>query len=807
MFRNHLKIALRNLWRHKAFSAINVLGLAIGLATCLVILLFVGHELSFDRYHEKADRIVRVVFRGSMRGDLIREAVVMPPVARTLRADYPEVLDATRIRHGLDPTLSYGNRSFREEGFAFVDSNFFSVFTLPWLQGDPKTALTQPHTLVISRAAARRYFGSADPLGKVLQLKTWKQAYKVTGVIDRVPENSHFQLDLFASMGSDPDARSSSWMTSNYYTYLVLPAGYDHKKLEAKLPLAVEKYMGPQLQQAMGMTLRQFRQQGNDIGLFLEPLTSIHLHSDSTNDLSPAGDIRAVYIFSAIALFMLLLAAINFMNLSTAGASRRAREVGVRKVLGSVRSQLVRQFLLESVLLTSLALVLALVLVQLALPFFNALAGKALVFDLAAHPSWLPALLLAGLVVGLLAGSYPAFFLSSFKPVEVLKGHFTAGKSSIGLRSGLVVFQFFVSVSLMIGTVLVYQQLHYIWDKDLGYDKEQVLVLPETWVLGSRQEVFRTQLLQDPRVLQVSSSGYLPAGPSYGNNNMSHAEENPGELIKNLRYDVDHRYIPALGMQLVAGRNFSPELASDSLGVILNETAARAFGWGKDPLGHRLTDLINNEGGKITYHVIGVVKDFHFRSFHERIAPLIMVLGRHSGSLIVKVRTDDMPALLGSLKNRWNALTQEAPFTYSFLDERFQQTYEQERKLGSLLAIFAGLTIFIACLGLLGLAIFTAEQRTKEMGIRKVLGASAADILALLSKDFLKLVLLANLLAWPLAWWGMNRWLEDFAYRIPIRWWVFAAAAATALLVALLTVGLQALRTARANPVNALGRE
>ncbi|MGV3639229.1 MAG: ABC transporter permease [Adhaeribacter sp.] len=807
MFRNHLKIALRNLWRHKAFSAINVLGLAIGLATCLVILLFVGHELSYDRYHEKADRIVRVVFRGSMRGNLIREASVMPPVARTLRADYPEVLDATRLRHGGAPMVSYGKRSFREEGFAYVDSNFFSVFTLPFLQGDPQTALTQPGTMVISRAAARRYFGAADPMGKVLQLKTWKQAYRVSGVIDRVPENSHFQLDLFASMHSEPDARSASWMTSNYYTYLVLPPGYDHKKLEAKLPQAVEKYLGPQLKQAMGMTLGQFRRQGNDIGLFLEPLTSIHLHSESTNDLRPAGDIRAVYIFSAIALFMLLLAAINFMNLSTAGASRRAREVGVRKVLGSVRGQLVRQFLLESVLLTGLALLLALLLVQLALPWFNNLAGKSLRFDLVAHPAWLPALLLGGLLVGLLAGSYPAFFLSAFKPVEVLKGRFTAGKNSIGLRSGLVVFQFFVSVSLMIGTVLVYQQLQFIWNKDLGYDKEQVLVLPETWVLGSRQDVFRNQLLQDPRVLRVSASGYLPAGPSYGNNNMSHAAGKPGELIKNLKYEVDHHYIPTLGMQLVAGRNFSPNLASDSMGVILNETAARAFGWGKDPLGQRLSDLINNEGDKVTYHVIGVVKDFHFRSFHERISPLIMVLGRHNSSLIVKVRTDDMAGLLSTLKNRWNSLTQEAPFTWSFLDERFQQTYEQERKLGTLLAIFAGLTIFIACLGLLGLAIFTAEQRSKEMGIRKVLGASVADILALLSKDFLKLVLLANLLAWPLAWWGMHQWLQDFAYRIPIRWWVFGAAAGTALLVALVTVGLQALRTARANPVKALGRE
>jgi putative ABC transport system permease protein len=807
MFNNYLKIALRNLWRHKAFSAINILGLAIGLATCLIIMLFVAQELSYDRYNEKADRIVRVVFRGSFQGAKINEGSVMPPVAQTLRADYPEVLAATRIQHGGAPMVSYGNKSFREEGFAYVDANFFEVFTLPWLQGDPKTALVQPNTMVISRAIAQKYFGSADPMGKVLHLKTWKQAYRVTGVMDKVPANSHFHFDFFASLASVPDAKSPSWMTSNYFTYLVLPEGYDYKRLEAKLPQVVTKYMGPQVQQAFGMNLTQFRQRGNDIGLFLEPLMAIHLHSQVTNDMESRGDVRYVYIFGAIAVFMLLIAGINFMNLSTAGASRRAREVGIRKVLGSVRGQLVRQFLLESILVTLIALLLALLLVQMALPVFNELAGKELTLDLALHPGWWLGLLLFGLAVGLLAGSYPAFFLSSFQPVAVLKGWLSPGKNSIPLRSGLVVFQFFVSIALMISTILVYQQLQYIWHKDLGYDKEQVLVLPETWVLGKQEEVFRNQLLQDPRVLSVSASGYLPAGPSYGNNNMIYTEENPSELVKNLKYEVDHQYIPTLGMQLVAGRNFSRDLASDSTGVILNETAVRTLGWEKDPLGRRLTDFVNNEGDKMTYRVIGVVKDFHFKSFHERISPLIMIQGHHTGSLIVKARTPDMAGLLAAMKKEWNALTAAAPFTYSFLDERFRQTYEQERKLGTILGIFAGLTIFIACLGLLGLAIFTAEQRTKEMGIRKVLGASVANILALLSKDFLKLVVIANLIAWPLAWWGMQQWLQDFEYRIPISWWVFVVAGVAALLIALLTIGVQALRTALANPVKALRRE
>ncbi|KAA5542840.1 ABC transporter permease [Adhaeribacter rhizoryzae] len=807
MFKNYLKIAFRNLWRNKTFSAINILGLAIGLATCLIISLFVVHELSYDQYHEKADRLVRVIFRASINGDKIKEAVVMPPVAKTLQADYPEVQAATRIRQGGEPMVTYGDKAFKETSLAHVDANFFEVFTLPLLQGNPKTALVEPYTVVISRATAQKYFGASNPIGKVLNFKTWKKTYRVTGVFDKIPANTHFHFDLIASLASDQEAKSSSWMTSNYFTYLVLPKGYDYKKLEAKLPQVIEKYMGPQILQAMGMSLAEFRKKGNQIGLFLEPVTSIHLHSESTNDIEPVGDIRYVYVFGAIALFMLLIACINFMNLSTAGASKRAREVGIRKVLGSVKLQLVRQFLLESILVTVVALVLAILLVQLALPVFNQLAGKNLEFNLLAHPALLPGLLVFGLFIGVLAGSYPAFFLSSFQPVTVLKGKITSAKSSLNLRSGLVVFQFFISITLMISTVLVYQQLRYIWNKELGYNKDQVLILPETWVLGGNEKAFLNQLAQDSRVVSMSASGYLPVGPTYGNNNMIYTEDNPNQLVKTLKYEVDHQYIATLGMQLIAGRNFSEDLTSDSLSVILNETAVRTYGWEKDPLGRRLTDFINNDGAKKNYRVIGVIKDFHFKSLHERISPLMMVLGRHSGSIIVKAKTSDMAGLLAAMETNWKNLTADSPFTYSFLDERFQATYETERKTGTILGIFASLTIFIACLGLLGLAIFMAEQRTKEIGIRKVLGASVTNILTLLSKDFLKLVLIANLIAWPLAWWGMRQWLQDFEYRINISPGIFALAGVAALLIALLTISIQAVRAALSNPVNSLRNE
>jgi putative ABC transport system permease protein len=807
MLKNYFKTAYRNLWRSKGFTVINIFGLAIGIATCLIIMLFVIDELSYDRFHEKADRIVRVVFRGSIQGEKLNEAHVMPPVAQTLLSEYPEVEEATRLRAYGTPKVTYDNKTFRNNTFAFVDSNFFQVFTLPLLKGDPATALDQPDKLIISQTTARKYFGDEEPMGKVLHLEDLRKSFTISGLMADIPANSHFHFDLLASMGSFPDARNPSWMVSEFYTYLVLPVGYDYKKLEAKLPQVTEKYISPQLKQAMGINLAQFRKAGNNIGLFLQPLTDIHLHSDFMFDLGPGGDIRYVYIFGAIALFMLLIACINFMNLATAGASKRAKEVGVRKVLGSAKGQLVVQFLIESILLSLFALLLALVFVRGALPIFNELAGKSLSLQYTA----LPCLLLFGLFVGVLAGSYPAFFLSSFKPVSVLKGPGlsavgASGKRSLSLRSGLVIFQFCISIVLIIGTTVVYEQLQYIQNKKLGYDKEQVLVLPETWLLGKHTEVFRQQLLQDPRVLSVSTSGYLPAGPTYNNNFFVFSMDAVSRQVKTLRYEVDDQYLPTLGVELIAGRNFSEEFGADSVAIILNETAVEALGWGEEALGKTLTHS-NNEGKKVTYRVIGIVGDFHFKSLHERISPLVMTLGSNNGAVIAKVETADVSGLLASVKKQWAALAADEPFEYSFLNERFLQTYESERKMGQVLGIFAGLTILVACLGLFGLATFTAAQRTKEIGIRKVLGASVTSIVSLLSMDFLKLVGLAALIAFPLAWYAMHKWLQDFAYRINISWWVFVWAGLCAITIALITVSFHAIKAALKNPVRNLRTE
>ena len=502
---------------------------------------------------------------------------------------------------------------------------------------------------------------------------------------------------------------------------------------------------------------------------------------------------------------MLLIACINFMNLSTAGATKRAREVGIRKVLGSTKTQLVLQFLTESILISTLALLMAIGFVYLTIPFFNQLASQNLTLNFTENLFLVPGLFLFTLTIGIQAGAYPAFFLSSFKPVAVLKGKFTSGNQGVGIRSSLVVFQFLISVILIFSTTVVFNQLSYIQNKKLGYDKEQVIILP-AHLLGKNSEIFRQQLQNDPRVSNISRSGYLPAGPSNNNNFFVSPGNNSTQLIKTLRYDVDENYIPVLGIKMLSGRNFSTNFSTDSSGVILNETAARVFGWGSNAAGKTISH-ISNQGEKKTYTILGVVKDFHFKSLHERISPLVMVLAPDPGMLIVKLKQGDTGEFLTSLKTKWTKLSAEEPLSYSFLDERYNRTYESEQKTGQILGIFSGLTIFIACLGLFGLATFTAEQRKKEIGIRKVLGASVAGIMNLISLDFLKLVLVAFIIASPLAWYAMDRWLQNFAYRITIDWWIFALAGILAVLIALATVSFQAIKAALANPVKSLRME
>jgi len=803
MVKNYFKIAWRNLRRQIAFSLINIVGLAIGLATCILISLYVWDEWGYDRFHDKADRIVRVVFKGTVPGGNLNEAHVMPPVAQTLKVELPEVEEAVRLRVGGRPRFVIDNKLFYEEDMAFADATIFDVFSLPLLSGDPSTALVAPNTIILSQRTAEKYFGTTQVVGRSMTVDDDVHTnLKITGVMRDIPDHSHFHFDMLISMASFPGAQSTSWMESEFFTYLLLRDGADRKQIESKLPAIFEKYAGPQVPEAFGMSYTVFQQMGNKIGLFLQPLTDIHLHSDFAHDLSASGDIRYVYIFASIAVFMLIIACINFMNLTTAGASKRAKEVGVRKVLGANRKALVFQFFVESITLVFISLILSLGLVALGLPLFNRLSGKSFDWQVFRQLWVLPAILFFGLIVGAISASYPALFLSSFNPIKVLKGRLFPEKKDVSLQGGLVVFQFFISISLLICTVIVQQQLTYIQQKKLGYDKDQILII-QSWPLGKNEGAFYAQVSQDSRIVQATYSHHIPAGPTANNNFFVHSEVNPNEWVKTLRYDVDEHYIPTLGIEIKSGRNFSDGYGTDSLSVILNETAAKTFGWNEH---EALDQTITNKDHK-NFRVVGVVKDFHFRSLHESISPLVMVMQKSTGNLLIKVKAADMTGMLKSLKEHYESFQPDFPFTYSFLDDRINDTYQSETKTAYLLGIFAGLTIFVACLGLFGLAMFTASQRTKEIGIRKVLGASIPNILHLLSKDFIKLVLIALIVASPVTWWIMQKWLDGFAYRIEIPWWSFVACGVGAIIIALLTISLQAIKTAVANPVDSLRNE
>jgi len=805
MFINYFKTAWRNLAKHRTFSFINIAGLSIGISVCFIIMLYVQDELSFDRFNKNADRIVRVVFKANINGGKIFEANVMPPVSSAMKNDYPEVEDATRLWLAGAPKIVYKDKTFKNDELAFVDPNFFTIFTLPLLKGNAATALQQPNSIIISKEIAKKYFGNEDPIGKTLSLPDNNAVFKVTGMIDKVPVNSHFHFDLFASMTGQEDAKSDSWMGSNFFTYLLLKPGYDYKKLEAKLPAMVKKYMGPQIQQNMGISLDQFITKGNKLGFALQPLTSIHLYSHSNHELSPSGNALYVYIFGAIAIFMLLIACINFINLSTASASRRAKEVGVRKVIGSGKIHLVKQFLTESSLLVFIALLISLVIIKLALPEFNNISGKKLILDF--NIKIIASFIALGIAVMLIAGMYPAFFLSSFKPISVLKGNFSNNNKTFGLRSSLVIFQFFISVGLIISTIVVWQQMKFIQNKKLGYDKEQLLTIPNSYVLGKNEQSYKQEMLADPRIVNATTSGYKPAGPSNGGNALAYPEGHDNEIMRTTEYHVDEKYIPTFEMKMATGRNFSKDFATDSTAMIINETGAKAFGWNNTTaIGKIIIRENSSRGRNVPYHIIGVVKDFNFQSLHQPITPLLMTLEPDFG-LIFKVNTTDIQGLLSSMKKKWDSYNTGEPFTFTFMDDLYNKTYAAEEKTGTVLNIFAVLTILVACLGLFGLATFTAEQRTKEIGIRKVLGASVVQVTEMLSKDFIKLVGIACLIAFPLSYWAMNKWLQSFAYRINISWWIFVVAGLAALIIALATVSFQAIKAALSDPVKSLRSE
>ena len=809
MLKNYLKIALRNLKKHKAYTFINVFGLAFGMACCIAIALFVRDEVSYDRFVDDADRIYRVALDVSLQGQEIRTAYTSRPLGPTLRTDFPEVEYATRLWY--DPAGSmvvrYGDRRFPEEAVFFADSNFFDVFALPFLQGDPQTALRDPFTIVLTASMARKYFGEENPMGRVLALREPSDRdifeYTVTGVMADLPEQSHMAFDFLASYITQRQSRSQSWLGFGVYTYIKLREDAEAGAIEAKLPALFATYGGPQIQEAFDASLADFEAAGNHYRYVLQPLTDIHLYSNLEDELKPTGDARLVYLFVAIAVFVLLLACVNFVNLATARAARRTTEVGIRKTLGAQRFQLIGQFLAEAMLLSLLALVLAVTLVQLSAPLLSAVTGKTLTLTAADLLRYAPILLGLGLFAGLGAGVYPAFYLAAFQPLAVLK-HQGLGRRA-RLRDVLVVFQFGIATALLACTAIVYTQMQYLLDKRLGFSPEQVVVIEGTEVMRSR-EAFRQALRALPGVVRVTNASQVP-GYHFEGSYFRMAGAPDGEVVPMDYTYASYDFVETLGLELVEGRSLSRDFATDSLAVLLNETAVQQLGL-DDPIGQQLV-----WPGESTYTIIGVLKDFHITSLHQAIDAVALLgpdprnTNRPNLLAAARLRVDDLPETLATIETIWTQFAPQEPFVYAFLDQTFAQLYEAERRTSRLITFFAGLAILIACFGLFGLAAYMAEQRTKEIGIRKVFGATISGIVVLLSKDFARLVVVAIVLGAPLAYLTMQRWLEGFAYRVEMSWWIFLIAGLAALAIALATVSYQSIRAALADPVKALRYE
>ncbi len=807
MFKNYLKIAFRNLWKNKGFSAINIFGLASGLAICLLILFYVNNELGYDQYNIKADRIYRIDGDLQFGGNHFVLAQVPDPMGAALKQDFPQVEQYVRFRGHGGIMVKKGNQNIEEDKVIYTDSTLFSVFTLPMIQGDASTALTQPNSVVISESTAQKYFNSTDVVGKSLTIGDTGN-YKITGVIKDVPKQSHFHYDFFISMyGQLSPYEINQWTSNNFNTYIVLRKGADPKALSSQLNAFVMRYVTPAFK-SMNLTPEEFEKQGNYLHYSLMPLEKIHLHSNRSGELEANGNIQYVYIFSLIAFFILLIACVNFMNLSTARSANRAKEVGVRKVLGSMRKNLVTQFLSESILISFISLILAVIIAALLLPYFNQLSGKDMTLNLFLKPWLLPAAVLLMIVVGLIAGSYPAFYLSSFKPVQVLKGKLAKGFKSSWLRSGLVVFQFCISIILVIGTLVIYRQLNYIRNKDIGFNRSHVLIIKNTDALGKQAKVFEDEVKKLNGVENATMTGYLPtAGWRSDSPLFPDATADIKSAVSTQIWRVDENYIPTLGMKIIEGRNFSPHFLTDSSGIIINQAAAKLLGF-RDPLNKPLYYMNDFPKKDLTkYHIIGVVKDFNFNTLREEVTPLCFLYQPQNSSVAFRIHTANIPNLVSMIQDKFKTLAPEQPFSYSFMDDDFNNIYSNEQRMGGISITFSVLAILIACLGLLGLITFAAEQRAKEIGVRKVLGANAGDIVSMLSKDFLKLVLIASFIAIPLAWLAMNRWLQEFAYRINISWWILVVAALLAVLIALATIFYQAIKAAIANPVESLRSE
>lgn len=809
MIKNYFKLAFRNLLKHQFISFINLFGLTVGLTCCLLITTYIIDELSYDKYNKNADNIYRVTrtFKNTDGAVSLTLSTVSPPFGYYMPTDFPEIKKMTRLLDNGTAPMKYGDKKFNEKNVFFADENLFDVFTVNVLKGNPQKALADPFSVMLTEEQAKKYFGEEDPINKTIRYNS-QLDFKVTGIYKAFPSNAHMHPTMLLSFSTLKDTAvygaenlRTNWGNNSFFTYLLLPDKNTPAKMVAQFPAFIDRHMDHKDYQ--GKDPSKFTTLG------LQKLTDIHLRSHTDYEAEPNGDIKRVYIFSAIALFILLIACINYMNLSTARSALRAREIGIRKVIGARKKELILQFLGESVLVCWAAIILAFLLTYLSLPLLNRVAGKEIAFSILLSWKVIIPLLFTPFIVGILSGIYPALFMSSFQPVKTLKGLFKVTGSSISFRKALVVTQFSISIILIITTIIVFQQLNYMQKKSLGFDKDKVVTMAYTNEVSKQYDAFRTALLQNSDFKNITRSSRVPTGRLLDNMG---AYTLSGDSMMPVSTDIkfvtaDYDFVSTFGIPLKAGRFFSRDFGTDTLSFVINEASVKALGWksNQDAVGKDF------KYGRTKGHIIGVINDFHFESMHQAIVPLVLLLLPPSqvyyNNFSVKIASNNITASMGNLETAWEKYFPETPFDYTFLDDNFDKLYESEQRQATLFTSFACIAIFIACLGLLGLSAFAISQRIKEIGVRKVLGASTNSIVGLLSADFLKLVVVAAVLAFPAAWYAMHNWLKDFAYRTDIHWWVFIAAGMLAAIVAFVTVSLQAVKAAVANPVKSLRTE
>jgi putative ABC transport system permease protein len=804
MIKYYLKTIIRNLMRNKFYSAINIVGLAIGITACILIMLYVQFELSYDKFHEKADRIYRVNLLSVRDNNSYNLAKSSPPVRNVMQDEIPEIEEAVRVTNYEQMVMQYKNKVFNENKWCFVDDNFFKIFSASFIYGEPTEALVQPNTVVITETTAKRYFGKENPIGKTLSRK-FNNDWTVTGVIKDFPENSHLKPDFLASIKSQPVDNNMNWINNILHTYVLVKDGAAKQDVDVKLEGVVNTHVGPYMKKNRGVSLEEFEVQGNQYKYYTQPLTEIHLDSGVYLGPEPSGNNNYLIIFSIIAVFILVIACINYMNMSTARSVNRAKEVGIKKSLGSNRKNLVLQFLSESVFVTLIALVLALALIKILLPVFNNLVDKQLVFSYTENFSTIPLLLVLGIVIGIIAGSYPAFFLSSFKPMKVINGIHTSVGSHAKLRSGLVVFQLIVTIVLFTGTFFISKQLNFLQHKELGFNKENLVIIKNAHYLWTQKSSFENELLEQPGILQVSNSTNIP-GRSKWNATFFHELASDAKLMNQLWTDVD--FLKAYEIELLEGRFFEKGNLANNKSIVISEAALKDLNV-ENPIGKIIYKQRKSE--ETSFTIIGVIKDFHLHSLHHEMQPLVLfddhdMLMSNGDYLSIRI-SGDIQENLKKIEQTWDKLANGQPLDYVFFDEDFGRLYAADVQTEKIVSIFSVLAIFIACLGLLALAAFVAEQRTKEIGVRKVNGARIGQILYSLNQNFMKWVAVAFVIATPIAYYTMNKWLEDFAYKTNLSWWIFALAGMLALGIVLLTVSWQSWRAATRNPVEALRYE